>query len=195
MYSEISDDEEKEQEVKRGNKFSMRMNSIRRYSSLLLILRLPFSTFLRALIWLLILRILKKGLEVTDLMHLKKNTAFPDNTLNPFSKYDQNTKDTLIFRDANGLSFDFPNNGTTVYYVSREECTIRKCGISYKDTYIESYLGHQSPDYKFRCNPFDPSIFITCSYDWTIKISTTTKQNKPLITCKSMNRVRLKLNN
>jgi WD40 repeat protein len=131
--------------------------------------------------------LLKKGLEVTDLMHMKKNTTFPDKTLNPFSKYDQSTKDTLIFRDANGLSFDFPYNDTTVYYISLEECTVNKCRVSYKDTYIESYFGHQGPVYKVRCNPFDPNIFITCSYDWTIKIWTT-KQVKPLLTCKSMNR-------
>ena len=131
--------------------------------------------------------LLKKGLEVSDLMHMKKNTTFPDKTLNPFSKYDQHSKDTLIFRDANGLSFDFPNNDTTIYYISLEECTINKCRVSYKDTYIESYFGHQGPVYKVRCNPFDPNIFITCSYDWSIKIWTS-KQSKPLLTCKSMNR-------
>ena len=131
--------------------------------------------------------LLKKGLEVNDLMHMKKNTSFPDKTLNPFSKYDQHGKDTLIFRDANGLSFDFPKDDTTIYYISLEECTINKCRISYKDTYIESYFGHQGPVYKVRCNPFDSNIFITCSYDWTIKVWTT-KQIKPLLTCKSMNR-------
>lgn len=131
--------------------------------------------------------LLKKGLEVSDLMHMKKNTSFPDKTLNPFSKYDQQSKDSLIFRDANGLSFDFPKDDTTIYYISLEECTINKCRISYKDTYIETYYGHQGPVYKVRCNPFDSNIFLTCSYDWTIKIWTT-KQFKPLLTCKSMHR-------
>lgn len=131
--------------------------------------------------------LLKKGLEVSDLMHMKKNTSFPDKTMNPFSKYEQNSKDTLIFRDAIGLSFDFPVNDTTIYYIALEECTINKCRISYKDTYIESYFGHQGPIYKVRCNPFDPNVFITCSYDWSIKIWTT-KQIKPILTCKSMNR-------
>lgn len=84
--------------------------------------------------------LLKKGLEVSDLMHMKKNTSFPDKTMNPFSKYEQNSKDTLIFRDAIGLSFDFPVNDTTIYYIALEECTINKCRISYKDTYIESYF-------------------------------------------------------
>ena len=50
--------------------------------------------------------------------------------LNPFAKYlkkdrtttiggkDKEIKETLIFRDANGLSFDFPKNDTTVYYIA-----------------------------------------------------------------------------
>ena len=129
--------------------------------------------------------LLKKGLEVNDLMHMKKTTTFPDSSLNPFSKYDNSTKESMIFRDANGLSFDFPNNDTSIYYISLEECTINKCRISYKDTYIETYHGHQGPVYKVRCNPFDPNIFLTCSYDWTIKIWNT-KHYKPLLSCKSM---------
>jgi len=69
---------------------------------------------------------LKKGLEVTDLMKMKKNISFPDKNLSPFLKYDRVIKESLIFRDANGLSFDFPKNDTTVYYISLEECTIHR---------------------------------------------------------------------
>ena len=85
-------------------------------------------------------------------------------------KDNKEIKETLIFRDANGLSFDFPKNDTTVYYVALEECTIHKCRISYRDQYIDNYYGHQGPVYKIRCNPFDPNILISCSYDWTVKI-------------------------
>ena len=122
---------------------------------------------------------LKKGLEVVDLLKMKKSTSFPQKPLNPFVKYNKNSisgkegkdvKDTLIFREANGLSFDFPNNDTTVYYVALEECTIHKCRISYKDQYTDNYYGHQGPVNKIRCNPFDPNILISCSYDWTVRI-------------------------
>ena len=125
---------------------------------------------------------LKKGLEVTDLLKMKKSTSFPMKQLNPFAKYlkkdktvniggkDKEIKETLIFRDANGLSFDFPKNDTTIYYIALEECTVHKCRISYKDQYIDNYYGHQGPVYKIRCNPFDPNILISCSYDWTVKI-------------------------
>ena len=135
---------------------------------------------------------LKKGLEVTDLLKMKKSTSFPMKQLNPFAKYlkkdrtttiggkDKEIKETLIFRDANGLSFDFPKNDTTVYYVALEECTVHKCRISYKDQYIDNYYGHQGPVYKIRCNPFDPNILISCSYDWTVKIWNS-KHNYPVM--------------
>lgn len=134
---------------------------------------------------------LKKGLEVIDLLKMKKSTSFPMKQLNPFAKYlkkdrgtpgnkDKEIKETLIFRDANGLSFDFPKNDTTVYYVALEECTVHKCRISYKDQYIDNYYGHQGPVYKIRCNPFDPNILISCSYDWTVKIWNN-KHNYPVM--------------
>ncbi|MCQ2819929.1 MAG: hypothetical protein MJ252_21905 [archaeon] len=133
---------------------------------------------------------LKKGLEVVDLLKMKKSTSFPLKQLNPFAKYIHKTKtdskdgkdikDTLIFREANGLSFDFPKNDTTVYYVALEECTIHRCRISYKDQYTDNYYGHQGPVNKIRCNPFDPNILISCSYDWTIKIWNS-KRNYPVM--------------
>ena len=125
---------------------------------------------------------LKKGLEVTDLLKMKKTTSFPMKQLNPFANYlkknrkdasgkeGKEIKDTLIFREGNGLSFDFPKNDTTIYYVALEECTIHRCRISYKDQYTDNYYGHQGPVYKIRCNPFDPNILISCSYDWTLKL-------------------------
>lgn len=130
---------------------------------------------------------LKKGLEVTDLMRMKKNLSYPDKTLSPFAKYEkpkENSKESLVFRDANGLSFDFPKNDTTIYYISLEECTLHRCRISYKDQYTDTYYGHQGPAYKVRCNPYDPNILLSCSYDWTVKIWNS-KQIYPLMTCHS----------
>ena len=69
---------------------------------------------------------LKKGLEVGDLLKMKKTISLPDKTLSPFSKYLKSNKDSLVFRDANGMSFDFPKNDSTVYYISLEECTIHR---------------------------------------------------------------------
>jgi WD40 repeat protein len=127
---------------------------------------------------------LKKGLEVSDILIMKKNLTFPDKTLSPFSKYEKSNKEGLIFREANGLSFDFPNNDTTVYYIALEECTLHRCRISYKDQYTDTYYGHQGPAYKIRCNPFDPNYLISCSYDWTIKIWNS-KHYFPMLNCHS----------
>ncbi len=129
---------------------------------------------------------LKKGLEVSDLMRMKKNISFPDKTMSPFAKHSPMiAKESLVFRDANGLSFDFPKNDTTIYYISLEECTMHRCRISYKDQYTDTYYGHQGPVYKVRCNPFDPTVLLSCSYDWTIKIWMS-KQMYPQMTCHSM---------
>lgn len=136
---------------------------------------------------------LKKNLEVTDLLKMKKSTSFPMKQLNPFANYlsrdrekdrkdkeSKEIKETLIFREANGLSFDFPKNDTTIYYVALEECTIHRCRISYKDQYTDNYYGHQGPVHKIRCNPFDPNILISCAYDWSIKIWNN-KHNYPVM--------------
>jgi len=128
---------------------------------------------------------MKKGLEVSDLMKMKKNISFPDKTLSPFYKYDKSVKESLVFRDANGLSFDFPRNDTTIYYISLEECTLHRCRISYKDQYTDTYYGHLGPAYKIRCNPYDPNVLISCSYDWTVKIWNS-KQIYPVLNCHSI---------
>lgn len=60
-----------------------------------------------------------------------------------------------------------------MYLIATEDCTVHKCSPSLTESYIENYFGHQGPVYKVRCNPFLPSAFVTCSYDWTIKLWTT----------------------
>jgi WD40 repeat protein len=131
---------------------------------------------------------LKKGLEVSDLMRMKKNISFQDKSVSPFAKHHAHkdgAKESLVFREANGLSFDFPKNDNTIYYISLEECTMHRCRISYKDQYTDTYTGHQGPVYKVRCNPFEPTVLLSCSYDWTIKIWNS-KIHNPLMTCHSM---------
>ena len=39
--------------------------------------------------------------------------------------------------------------------------------------------------YKIRCNPFDPNVLLSCSYDWSMKIWNS-KIMYPLMTCHSM---------
>ena len=35
---------------------------------------------------------------------------------------------------------------------------------------METYFGHYGPVYKVKWNPFSPSVFLSCSADWTIKL-------------------------
>lgn len=40
--------------------------------------------------------------------------------------------------------------------------------MTYKEKYLETYIGHSAPVYKVRINPFLNDVFITVSADWTI---------------------------
>ena len=81
----------------------------------------------------------------------------------------------MTFINTGGLGFDFPPNENGMnYFAVTEDCTIHKCSVSYSERYIESYYGHTGPTYKIRCNPFwdtiELPIFLTCSYDWTVRV-------------------------
>ena len=82
----------------------------------------------------------------------------------------------MTFTETGGLSIDFPRGGAMGdnYFVATEDCTIHKCRTSYSAQYLESYFGHHGPIYKVRCNPYwhntDCPIFLTCSYDWTVRV-------------------------
>ena len=81
----------------------------------------------------------------------------------------------MTFINTGGLSIDFPKGGTGIeYYAATEDCCVYKCQTSYPDQSMMNYYGHQGPIYKVRCNPYwhgqDCPIFLTCSYDWTVKV-------------------------
>ncbi len=93
----------------------------------------------------------------------------------------------MTFINTGGLSIDFPvtDNGMN-YFAATEDCTIHKCSVSYSEQYLETYYGHTGPIYKVRCNPFwdsnDCQIFITCSYDWTVRVWNA-KENQEKLIC------------
>lgn len=81
----------------------------------------------------------------------------------------------MTFISTGGLSIDFPSNDTgNNYFVATEDCSVHKCSTSFSERYSMNYYGHGGPIYKVRCNPFwDPNqcpIFLTCSYDWTVRV-------------------------
>lgn len=46
----------------------------------------------------------------------------------------------------------------------------RRCSVSHNEQYLESFSGHSGSVYRVRCNPYYPSIFLTCSIDWTVRL-------------------------
>lgn len=106
---------------------------------------------------------MRKGLEYNTLMTLKAHTSAKAGAAN-------GNKEGMIFIHTSGLSIDFPANDISSYYAATEDCMVHRCGVSYNEQYLNSHYGHSGPVYRVRCNPFMPSVFATCSYDWTIKI-------------------------
>lgn len=80
----------------------------------------------------------------------------------------------MTFINTGGLSIDFPKTNKDMYFAATEDGSIHRCSVSYSEQALESYYGHSGPVYKVRCSPFwsqpQCQIFITCSYDWTIRV-------------------------
>ena len=51
-----------------------------------------------------------------------------------------------------------------------EDGHIHKCSTSYSEQYLESYTGHIGPVYALQWSPFNKSLFISCSGDWTVRL-------------------------
>lgn len=118
---------------------------------------------------------MKKGLEFTELMQLKRETN--PNQKDVYAGAEIEKKGGgMTFINTGGLSIDFPANSESniYYFVATEDCTIHQCSMSYSEQYLDTYYGHAGPIYRIRCNPFwhkdDCPIFLTCSYDWTVRV-------------------------
>jgi WD40 repeat protein len=130
---------------------------------------------------------LRKGLEYTELMQLKRETN--PNQKDVYAGAETEKKGGgMTFINTGGLSIDFPQNNESniTYFTATEDCTVHMCSMSYSEQYLETFSGHTGPIYKVRCNPFwhkdDCPIFLTCSYDWTVRVFST-KQQTPKLTC------------
>ena len=103
---------------------------------------------------------LKKGLEFTDLMKLKRATR----------KDTGQKSEAFISRRSSGTCFDFSRRDPSIYMAGTEEGNIHKCSCSYIEQYLESYEGHMGPVYQIVCSPFSSKFFLSASNDWTIKL-------------------------
>jgi len=120
---------------------------------------------------------LRKGLELTELYQLKRETN--PNHKDVYAGADVEKKTGgMSFINTGGLSIDFPDDGQGInYFTATEDCTILQCQVSYSEQWMQMFHGHTGPIYKVRCNPFwdeiENPIFATCSYDWTVRIWST----------------------
>lgn len=142
---------------------------------------------------------LRKGLEYSELMQLKRETN--PNQKDVYAGAEVNQKGSgMTFINTGGLSIDFPSNSeqNMNYFTATEDCTIHQCSMSYAEQYLDTYTGHTGPIYKLRCNPFFDKelcpIFLTCSYDWTVKVWNAKQNTGPKLTCHQIESLKEQVN-
>uniref|UniRef100_A0A3Q3BMK1 Dynein axonemal intermediate chain 1 n=1 Tax=Kryptolebias marmoratus TaxID=37003 RepID=A0A3Q3BMK1_KRYMA len=69
-----------------------------------------------------------------------------------------------------GTSFDFHNQIDYLFLVGTEKGKIHKCSKTYSSRFLETYDAHTMAVDAVKWNPFHPKVFISCSFDWTVKI-------------------------
>ncbi|KAJ3037519.1 cytoplasmic dynein with WD40 domain [Rhizophlyctis rosea] len=79
-------------------------------------------------------------------------------------------EDQKLFGLAGGCCFDFNKKTDPVFVVGTEEGRIHKCSKEYNSLYLLSFEGHQMSVYTVRYNAFLPSVFLSASADWTVKL-------------------------
>ena len=108
---------------------------------------------------------IRKGLEFTDLMVLKRVTKQKSTS----SKAAEKTS-SFVARQTGGLCFDFNTKDSNIYLVGTEDGQIHKCSCSYNEQYLQTYSTHTGPINKVKWSPFLPQAFISCSSDWTVRL-------------------------
>ncbi|KAJ2995330.1 WD repeat-containing protein 78 [Globomyces sp. JEL0801] len=108
---------------------------------------------------------IRKGLEYMDLMLLKRISKQKSNG----TKGNVNAN-SFIARQAGGLCFDFNSKDSNTYIVGTEDGQIHRCSCSYNEQYLNTYSSHTGPINKVKYSPFVPTVFLSCSSDWTIRL-------------------------
>ncbi|KAJ3102385.1 WD repeat-containing protein 78 [Phlyctochytrium planicorne] len=128
--------------------------------------------------------LIRKGIEHTDLMTLKRVTrqqdikpgapaagAAPGNASGSGGGHTSGSKTSaFIARQAGGLCFDFNPNDSNIYIVGTEDGYIHRCSCSYNEQYLATQFGHTGAVYKVKWSPFLPGYYLSCSADWTVRL-------------------------
>lgn len=86
------------------------------------------------------------------------------------NKNSTTTSNSFIARQTGGLCFDFNTKDSNMYLVGTEDGQIHKCSSSYNEQYLSTYSAHTGPVNKVKWSPFLPSVFLSCSADWTVRL-------------------------
>lgn len=111
---------------------------------------------------------LKKGLVLSTLMQLKKSGA----------------GEGWISNCAAGMCLDFHPLDSSIYVTGTEDGNIHRCSVSYNEQYLETYVGHEGPVYRTKFSPRWPSLFLSCSSDWSMNLYHL-KVKAPLLTMRA----------
>ncbi|ESO10979.1 hypothetical protein HELRODRAFT_71864, partial [Helobdella robusta] len=79
-----------------------------------------------------------------------------------------------------GITFDFHPKIEDLYLVGTEEGKVHVCSKNQSNRFLSTYDAHFGPVYKVLWSPYCPSLFITCSDDWLIKIWDRSIESEPL---------------
>lgn len=92
-----------------------------------------------------------------------------------------NEEDSNLLGLASACCFDWSAKSEGIFLVGTEEGQIHQCNRAYTQNYVRSYTGHDMPVYAVKWNPFHPTIFLSCSEDWSVKLWDS-EEIKPIIT-------------
>ncbi|XP_064387275.1 dynein axonemal intermediate chain 4-like isoform X2 [Halichondria panicea] len=131
---------------------------------------------------------IRKGFESMQLMKLKRmvkpkqqskrvKTKQTPSRINPSNPVPSNQPgavnvggEAYISQHAPGMGFDFSSRDSNIYLACTEEGYIHKCSCSYNEQFLETYTGHTGPVYRVTWSPFVPTLFLSCSADWSVKL-------------------------
>lgn len=82
------------------------------------------------------------------------------------------------------MSFDFHPLDPSTYITGTEEGSLYRCSVSYNEQYLETYQSHDGPVYRVRFSTRWPSVFLTCSADWSMSLYHL-KSKSPLLTMRA----------
>ncbi|KND02527.1 uncharacterized protein SPPG_02986 [Spizellomyces punctatus DAOM BR117] len=120
--------------------------------------------------------LIRKGLEYTDLMSLKRVTKQQEIKAGAAagtaagSAGSGNKPGSFIARQSGGLCFDFNPKDNNIYMVGTDDGHIHRCSCSYNEQYLATYFGHTGPVNRIRWSPFLSGAFLSCSCDWTVRL-------------------------